>query len=136
MMIILVGLIVMAGIKMFGGGIAGKADFANDMVGSVTTENQEAERLRAAGRKAEERRRAHGGAASGAAEGSEAGGGEARHEEGGAQQAARAPAPATSAATSKEAGGADGGGFNPFLIPIVVGLLGLLGYVMLKSQKG
>lgn len=135
MLLVLVAMVVVAGLKVFGGGVGQKVEFANDSVGAVSIQDNEMDRLRANQRRADAKRASQGrGAAaapSGAAGTPQA---EGAATEGSTDKKSGAPAPAQTNAAVAPTGGC--GGFNPFAIPIILGLLGLLGYVVVKSRKG
>lgn len=138
LLIVLVAMVVMAGIKLFAGGVGEKVEFANDSIGAVSTEDDEMERLRENAREAKAERAARGGAAS-----STTTSGDKKSSKKSSEGVASAPdsakpsAPASAGPDADARASAGGcGGTNPFLIPIVLGLLGLLGYVMAKSRKG
>lgn len=142
MLLVLIAMLVIAGIKMLGGGIGQKVEFASDSVGAVSTESGEMERLRENQREAEVRRKRKGGqVAAGAsqkdptAHASKGAGQQGAGQANGPRASEGANAAASSPAATASSGGC-GGGFNPFVVPIALGLLGLLGYVVVKSQKG
>lgn len=135
MLLVLVAMVVVAGLKVFGGGVGQKVEFANDSIGAVSIQDDEMDRLRANQRRADAKRAAQGrgsaAAPSGAASAAQPQGAAA---EGATDKKSSVPAPARSTAAAAPTGGCSG--FNPFAIPIILGLLGLLGYVVVKSRKG
>lgn len=138
MLLVLIAMVVIASVKMLGGGIGQNVDFATDSVGAVSTDDNEMERLRANQRKAEARKAARGGGSAASASASTGGsagssGGGDSGESGAERRAGAASAQSAPAVAPR---GGCGGDFNPFLIPIALGMLGLLGYVVAKSQKG
>lgn len=136
-LLVLIAMVAIAMIKLLGGNIGGKVEFANDSVSAVSTENNEMERLRANQRAAEARRGSGGGGSAAEASQSAAPGQPAGAASPASSNDPRERAAASARATTAVApSGGCGGGFNPFVIPIALGLLGLLGYVVVKSQKG
>jgi hypothetical protein len=131
-MIVLVAMIVMAGIKVFEGGISTKVELANESVGSISTENKDLEKLHERGRKSRKARAAAAGSDSPSTTGAAKSDGSAADGAPG-EKKGNHPAAAGQGAVAAQGGC---GGFNPFLIPIALGLAGLLGYVILKSKKG
>ena len=137
-LIILVALVILASVKVLRDSLANKAETANEHVSAVSIDREDPD---------EKRRRQKAKMAS-------RGGGEAAGSQAEASQQARTPGAgegSPNAASTEEGGDPIGeapaesgaappqggcGGFNPFIIPIVLGLLGLLGYVVMKTKKG
>lgn len=147
-LIVLVALAVMAGIKALGSTMGAKMDEANTRVAQVSTEQvpgQYGKPASSASGRAEEagatpnRAAAPAQATPGADDPDDASKSSARGESGDPQLVDAPDVPRQRAAPVSNAAAPpdDGcGGFNPFLIPMVLGLLGLLGYVIGKSKKG
>jgi Flp pilus assembly pilin Flp len=136
-LIVLIAMVVLAGIKAFQGTLGGKVEFANAEVAAVSTEGSDSQRRRANAKRAKEREAASGGNSSGSSQTQASA--QDGSDNGGSSGLADPDAPeqgdaAAGAAAAQPEGGC--GGFNPFAIPIGLGLLGLLGYVIMKSQKG
>ena len=129
--IVLVALVIMASVKMFQGNLGTKVELANDQVASVSTESDEERRLRERGRQADQARaqREQSSKKRGQDEEAEKVARGEEHRRKHADLPDHRPQAGAAAQPSC-------GGFNPFLIPIVLGLLGLLGYVIAKSKKG
>jgi Flp pilus assembly pilin Flp len=132
-LVVLVTMVVLASIKVLRDTMGDKADEASTRVASVTTEKGDEDRQERASWRDD---------GDGAVQG-ESGADQEAAGQGGSQDSdtvARGPGglrnmpdgtDSTPAAHSE--GGC--GGFNPFLIPIILGLLGLLGYVITKAKK-
>lgn len=135
-LIVLVAMVVLASIKALSGTLGGKVELANSEVAAVSTESSDAQRRRANAKRAREQ---EAGGQGSAANSETLGSGQGRSAKGSTAGLAEPdgpsvgePAPGTPGAAPEEGCG----GFNPFIIPIGLGMLGLLGYVVMKSQKG
>jgi hypothetical protein len=137
-LIVLIAMVVLASVKALQGTLGEKVEFASSEVGAVTTESGSSQRQRARMKRAREHEATGGDSTSSRTEtGSTP---KSSSGEGGLASVADSDgnAQGQAAAASKGGPAPEGGcgGFNPFLIPIALGLFGLLGYVVLKSQKG
>lgn len=140
-LMVLVAMVILASIKVLRDTLGDKVNSANDSVAEVSMESaaeRDQRRLRENAKK-----NAAGGAQSGQASAGGAGEGSAAAGSSGAGASGAGPSPSGGAAAATAQPGAAQaepesgcGGFNPFIIPIALGLAGLLGYVVLKSKKG
>ncbi|QDG53193.1 hypothetical protein FIV42_21325 [Persicimonas caeni] len=139
-LVVLVAMVVLASIKVLRDNLGNKVDEANTHVSAVSIDREDPDEKR---RRQKAKEMAQEGGEAGAGGSSEAG---AKGQGSGGSQGGGAAV----AGPDDEAGGsavasADGqaaapeggcGGFNPFIIPIALGLMGLLGYVVMKTKKG
>ncbi|MFP4599180.1 MAG: hypothetical protein ACLFVJ_13060 [Persicimonas sp.] len=135
-MMVLVAMVILASVKVLQDTVGGKVGQANEQVNrGVSTESAEQrdERRRHANAKkaADQTGASEGGQA---ADGSGSGTGDDGQKVVDAPEAPRGPGGRTDQAAASSPGGC--GGFNPFIIPIALGLLGLLGYIFMKTKKG
>ncbi len=131
-LLVLVAMVILSIVKMFSNNLGTKVNKANSAVASLSTEDPDARRVRENGKKAW---KGQNGAAAPAGEQQPAAGGSKGNGAAAAANAGKQGAPTqTAAGTPTVQEGC--GGFNPFVIPIALGLAGLLGYVIMKTKKG
>jgi hypothetical protein len=124
-LIVLIAVAVLATVKTLQSTLGAKVDRANAEVAAVTTEGGKEQLQKEKAKQARAEAAAQEKSDQGRAEAAPTG------VPGGPDQGGPAPAVAVGAEPED-----DTGGFNPFIIPIALGLFGLLGYVIMKSQKG
>lgn len=134
-LVVLVAMIVLASIKVLRDTMGDKVGEANERVASVTTEQDEQEQRRkqATWRDGDDegaRQSSQGANAEAGGQGGSQGDDSVASGPGGLRNM---PDGTDSAPAARSEGGC--GGFNPFVIPIILGLLGLLGYVITKAKK-
>lgn len=135
-LVVLVSMVVLASIKVLRDNLGNKVDEANTHVAAVSLDRQDPDEAR---RKQNEKEAARASAVEASADDSTepAAADGARADRAVASSSsgeAVGEVDAAGAAAEQPAGGC--GGFNPFIIPIFLGLLGLLGYVVMKTKKG
>lgn len=134
-LVLLVAMVVLASIKVLRDNLGNKVEEANTHVSAVSLEREDPDEVRRRRNAKEASQEAQGHSSAQASQddstGSRSGDDVSAASGGGAGDVGEAPVGADGEPPADE-----GGGFNPFIIPIVLGLLGLLGYVIAKTKKG
>lgn len=129
-LLVLVAIVIMAAIKLLQEGLSDQAGKASDHVSSISTDSEDEDERR----RKENMRRAEASGESGEDDGR--GSSDSEDEEVAAPGEPKGPDPGGTDRVRYAESESGCGGFNPFLIPIALGLAGLIGYIVMKTKKG